>query len=334
MIKKILNRIVEFFVIGSLTFILILDIVTIINIKREISYISEGLSIIGYSINNINTNTENIEKEIKTILIKNDELKDTIIKLMEDKVSKNELLEKTDSLKKELGQQTKDKISIEIDSLKNEIEEQRLTDEIKEDSNIEQKINKDKENTQKLENKFRDINVMIFNNTGAWQGSGSFVLYKNHYYILSAGHLVEDEKDLLYLKEKGEIICKLKLVKLDKERDIALFKPENPNYIPIAYTELAEIESTQGSEIYVVGNPLGIDDVISKGRIIKYGGFYCYFQDHSYFGASGGGIYTLEGKLIGIISIIIANSVGIFPPFVTNGAIRLNQIIQFMGDIN
>jgi S1-C subfamily serine protease len=189
---------------------------------------------------------------------------------------------------------------------------------------------------EELENNFHSTNVLISNERG-WQGSGSWIKYKNKFYILSAGHMVGSDGDILYAIENEEYVCELKIIKADHKKDIALFASEDPNYIPKTYTELADEETKQGSEIYVVGNPMGIEDVISKGIIIKYRGFYCYFQDHSYFGSSGGGIYNLDGKLIGVIVHIIAdNPMGIesgLPPFVVHGAVRLNMLRAFLGDI-
>jgi S1-C subfamily serine protease len=183
------------------------------------------------------------------------------------------------------------------------------------------------------------INVMIVNITEGFQGSGETLKYNDKYYILSVAHLFKDEnKDKLELWENGEKICDLKIVKMDKTLDLCLFAPVDENIVPHYYTELAEEEPLPTEEIYVIGNPMGIEDYLSDGRIINYDKKFAWYFDHSYFGSSGGGIYNKNGQLVGTIDVMVAsNPVGTaisqIPSFVIHGAVRLSVIKSFLEDI-
>jgi S1-C subfamily serine protease len=344
MLKRILTILWEGTIIILLVLLFIYQSITIQNLKKELSYISQEIEIIGHQV-------ENFKKDTLADIKRDVALTNTIVELINLTVSNDtELQGMLNTLKDNIGLQRiidQNKINTIIEdtakSLKNDIKEQRLSDEMKTDlkiENVEIKIENQlvskATKLEELENNFHSTNVLIMNEK-VGQGSGSWIKYKNKFYILSAGHLVDTNEDTLYAMENEEFICELKIIKVDHKRDIALFASEDPNYVPKTYTELADEETKQGSEIYVVGNPMGIEDVISKGRIIKYRGFYCFFQDHSYFGSSGGGIYNLDGKLIGVIVYIIAeNPMGVesgLPPFVVHGAIRLNMLRAFLGDI-
>lgn len=196
---------------------------------------------------------------------------------------------------------------------------------------LEQQITK----SEQIENKLKQAIVMIVNITQGFQGSGVIIKNNGNYYVLSVNHLIEKTNDEIYVSENDEPTGKLKLIKKDKTRDLACFKFENENYIPESYVELNEKELEKGTPIYVIGNPLGIEDVLSEGRILKNKGFVTYFIDHSYYGSSGGGIFTKEGKLLGIIQTIgYIRLSKLDPGFAVNGAGRLSQIKDFLGDIN
>lgn len=184
------------------------------------------------------------------------------------------------------------------------------------------------------------INVMIKNMTEGSLGSGATIKYNDKYYILSVAHLVKDaKKDKMELWENGEKICDLKIVKIDTSIDMCLFAPVDDAIVPKIYTELADNEPSPSEEIYVVGNPMGIEDLLSDGRVISYSKNFMYYIDHSYFGSSGGGIYNREGKVVGTIDFIMAlnpepsGTITSVPSFVINGAVRLNTIKDFLQDV-
>lgn len=196
----------------------------------------------------------------------------------------------------------------------------------------------------KLEQTLKQVTVMVINKTAGSQGSGVAIKYKNKYYILSAGHMAPNLTDELYLYENGEPICKLVIVKSDYSgedvsinsdwRDLLLLKAENPFFVPKVYTEIADYEPITGTEIYVVGSPMGIEDVITDGRIISYADNFMYHMAFTYFGNSGGGVYDYNGKLIGIVSHMNnLKPMMFYPDFMIYGAVRVNFILQFMREV-
>jgi hypothetical protein len=150
--------------------------------------------------------------------------------------------------------------------------------------------------------------------------------------------------DELYLYENGIEICKLKIVKSDFNNneeqiinDLLLLAPIDSNIQPRYYAELANTEPLTGTEIYVVGNPTGIEDVITDGRNILYEENFMYIIAPTYFGNSGGGIYNYEGKVIGIMSHISnlkPESIPNAPDYIIAGAVRLAAILEFMEEVN
>jgi len=192
----------------------------------------------------------------------------------------------------------------------------------------------------KLEQKLKQVNIMVKTTTGL--GSGVSIKYKGNYYVLTAGHMAENDTDELYLYENDNMICELEIVKKDykggaiseNSNDLLLLRPVNRNIQPKYYTEIAEIEPVTGTEIYVVGNPMGIEDVITDGRNIIYQGNFMYVIATTYFGNSGGGIYNYDGKLVGIMSHIanLKPKEGL-PDYVIAGAVRLETILKFMKDV-
>jgi S1-C subfamily serine protease len=216
-----------------------------------------------------------------------------------------------------------------------------------------------KMNRQKFEEKLKQVNVVIINKTLQASGSGVTIKYKDNFYVLSAGHMVENNTDEIYLKENGTEICQLTVVKhafnneplTIESNDLVLFRPKDRNVVPRIYVELADIEPGISSQLYIVGNPLGLEDIISEARTLIYRGKFMYIKGDSYFGNSGGGIYTIEGKLVGIMSHVspiqpypdynilpkdpneACQHVAGVPAYVINGVVRLSVIRQFLETI-
>lgn len=203
----------------------------------------------------------------------------------------------------------------------------------------------EKERTKEiiLEQKLKRINIVIINETMEAQGSGVTIKYKEKFYVLSAGHMAKTLEDKLYLYENKKQICEMEIVKHDyndeefstDNNDLLLLKPKNPYIKPNVYTELADVEPITGTEIYIVGNPMGIEDVISEGRCIEYIDNFMYYINHTYFGNSGGGVYTKDGKLVGIVSHMWnLRPYPQVPDYIVNGAVRLNIIKKFLEGVD
>ena len=213
------------------------------------------------------------------------------------------------------------------------------------DSKIDNLPTKQKMEKFLLEKKLQQISVVIINKTTGYLGSGVTLKYNENFYILSAGHLIQEETDEIYFMENDQIIGDLEIVKViynpsedteaKDECDLLLLKPKNKNLKPKVYAELEDFEPATAEEIYIVGNPLGLEDVLSMGRVTMYQDNFMYFRNATYFGNSGGGVFNLNGRLVGIMSHIrVAQPYYNIPAFVLEGAVRLNTIKDFLNGVD
>jgi S1-C subfamily serine protease len=191
--------------------------------------------------------------------------------------------------------------------------------------------------TNRVKYNILQYTVLIENDTDGTMGSGVTIKYNDAYYILSAGHLITTEQDAVYLSENGQRICKLKVLKVDHEIDLLLLQPEDPDMTPRYATEIATTEPTKLDDLWVCGNPAGVEDLLSKGQLMGYQGTVMYIQDSCFFGSSGGGVYNTKGQLVGIISHLRSvdpNPLEIIRPempiFVADGIVRLKTISKFL----
>ncbi len=234
---------------------------------------------------------------------------------------------------------------------------QKVTTElIKKIVNLPEKIRIDK---IVMEERLKQVNVFINNKTRDALGSGVTLKYKGKFYILTAGHLLDSPDDMLTLSENGKEICELEVVKVDftrnnnttKGTDLLLLRPKNKDIVPQIYVELSDMEPRLAEEVFIVGNTLGIEDNISEARITAYRDNYMFVKGDAYFGNSGGGLYTYNGKLVGILSFVFPalpfpdtiikikgkegeestyKLVPGIPAYVLTGVVRLETIMKFL----
>jgi S1-C subfamily serine protease len=245
-------------------------------------------------------------------------------------------------------QEVKTNISLDIISnhlnsinKKLEIIEEKTEDKTLADT-VNRIIKKDKFNKFLFEKKLQQINVFIkeesvdleTNEKSGCIGSGVSIKYKNNYYVLSAAHLVRADNSVLTLMENDQEICELEVVKINVEQDLVIMRPKNRNIKPLYYSELADTEPLTAQEIYIVGNPAGIEDIVSEGRVAFYNESYMVIRDGCYFGNSGGGVYNKQGQVVGIVSAVteIPNGMG-FPGYILDLMVRLNVIKTFLTDV-
>jgi S1-C subfamily serine protease len=190
-------------------------------------------------------------------------------------------------------------------------------------------------NQKSIETKIMQCTIMIVNDTLGAMGSGVTIKYNDEYYILSAGHLIENETDEIYLEENGNRIGKLEVVKVNYDMDLLLVRPVDKKLIPSVYTTLSSAEPAIADILYLCGNPAGVEDLLSEGRAVKYEKGYMYVQDHCWHGSSGGGAFNKQGELVGIISHLrsVVNS-PTEPIFALDGTVRLDAIMQFLNPVN
>lgn len=210
---------------------------------------------------------------------------------------------------------------------------------------IEKRIKKDKIKQFLLEKVLQQVNVFIENShcdlatkkSVGCIGSGATIKYKGQYYILTAAHLLQTPEDGLALMENDVKICKLNIIKRDVKNDLMLLQPVDKKLVPKFYVELADMEPFSAQKLYVVGNPAGLEDIVSEGRVALYEDIYMVMRGETYFGNSGGGVYTMDGQLVGIVSAVAMlgkpEEHDGFPAYTVDFMIRLSVINNFLADI-
>jgi hypothetical protein len=180
----------------------------------------------------------------------------------------------------------------------------------------------------KLSVQLQEANVLIGNMTYGCAGSGTHIKIDGNSYILTCAHLLENLDDLvLALLDNGDM-CPLKLVKINTDKDLALFKIYNSNFASI---EIGTESPIPGSQILVIGNPDSMVDVITDGVISTVLPEGYLFTNIIYFGNSGGAM-IYKNKLVGVVSQIrVYNEfLGVMVNY--GFAVKLDDIEEFLGD--
>ncbi len=150
------------------------------------------------------------------------------------------------------------------------------------------------------------------------------------YWILTAQHCIpnatgcEDEDGLCQVggtvpyvsrasyETAGTKVSYGKVKAIDPEADIALIvTPE----LSTVWTNVGFGAVEKGEAVYMIGHPLGIPYVITQGFITSTSDHYIRASIAINYGNSGGGLYDMQGNLLGVTSQMVnAGTVGFFAP--------------------
>lgn len=168
-------------------------------------------------------------------------------------------------------------------------------------------------------------NLLLMNRKIQGLGSGTYITYKGKKYVLTCSHLTSKDNQILSVVTKSPLWRRMVLVKIDRTNDLALYRVSELNVPTI---ELSDRVPVVGSTVYLVGNPGGIEDVISNGIVAKIDEKGYFITNKMFFGNSGGGL-MYEGKLIGVTnSVAILNTNGVTETY--GYCIRLSKILKFL----
>lgn len=349
-----MSRVFKSIIAGLILIALALQAKFLQGINNKLSFMDQGQSIITYDLDILNKNLLNTNNNVIEGAQATFELNNVMVKIMQaidgNSVERdNQLTVQLDKLVESLAKEIKlNKIrdaylakvtNFILKKNRDEVVTQELFD--REIEGIRKLISQSEDATrlgrELIEHNIMLSNIMLYNEEGT-QGSGITIKLKDKYFILSAAHLVSNDKQILQLVENGITICDVRVVRWDKKFDLLLLETVDPDIQPRVWTTIAVNEPQKGIDsIYVCGNPIGLEDVLSTARVIKYTGDFFYYLNHSYFGSSGGGIFNISGELVGTISHLIAvdpTPVGIVtqrsPMFVIHGACRTQSIHKFL----
>jgi len=168
-------------------------------------------------------------------------------------------------------------------------------------------------------------------------GSG-FIINKNGT-VITNNHVIANAEDILV--RVGAKEYKAKVIGADPYADLAVLKMEtNENFIPVEFGD--SDRARVGDWVVAIGNPFGLGGTVTSGiisarnRDINLTRYDDFIQTDASInqGNSGGPLFDLNGKVIGINTAIIApgqaGSIGIGFAIPSNAASNvIDQLINF-----
>jgi len=136
-------------------------------------------------------------------------------------------------------------------------------------------------------------------------------------YIFTNNHVVE-RADTILVKLSDGREYKAEVIGRDAKTDLALIKIKPGNSLPVV--EIGDSEKLRvGEWVIAIGNPFGLEQTVTagivsaKGRVIGAGPYDNFIQTDASInpGNSGGPLFSMEGKVIGVNTAIVAQGQGI-----------------------
>lgn len=146
---------------------------------------------------------------------------------------------------------------------------------------------------------------------------GSGFIISSDGYILTNNHVVEKADKILVKTSDGKEY-QAKIIGTDAKTDIALIKVKPQNSMPVV--EIGDSDKVRvGEWVIAIGNPFGLEQTVTagivsaKGRVIGAGPYDNFIQTDASInpGNSGGPLFSMEGRVIGINTAIVAQGQGI-----------------------
>jgi len=155
------------------------------------------------------------------------------------------------------------------------------------------------------------VRVFSMENNGMLSSStGTYVVAGGQHYIATVSHgiLGPCEEVAIWTEEEGFMECR-EIVVINTDVDYAIIKVDKiPSRvavkIPEALPDSSEWKQSLSiqKKVYYTGYPNNAGPVTVDGRIVGVTtGHYIYLHSYAWRGASGSGVFTSDGKYIGIV---------------------------------
>ncbi|MGD2187694.1 MAG: Do family serine endopeptidase [Desulfobacterales bacterium] len=146
---------------------------------------------------------------------------------------------------------------------------------------------------------------------------GSGFIIDEEGYVVTNNHVIENA-DKIQVVLKNKKVYEAKIIGRDTNTDIALIKiqsDDNFEFVRLGDSDALKI----GQWVVAIGNPFGLENTVTagivsaKGRIIESGPYDDFIQTDASInpGNSGGPLLNMDGKVVGINTIIFAGGRGI-----------------------
>jgi hypothetical protein len=142
---------------------------------------------------------------------------------------------------------------------------------------------------------------------GGGHGSGSYLLYKDAHLVLTAQHVTDGPLGSQYYIAKDEEMKLATLIWTDPEADMALL------YLPERFITIDPMKWDPQTKMAQVGTHTTYSGYPSSHKLMTFEGVVAGYADknivgkqiilntYGWFGCSGSVIYTLSGKLVGVL---------------------------------
>jgi serine protease Do len=148
------------------------------------------------------------------------------------------------------------------------------------------------------------------------QGLGSGFIFDSRGYIFTSRHVIEGADEITVTLESKQKY-KARLIHADRRTDVAIIKIDAKN-LPVA--QLGDPQAVQvGDLVLAIGNPLGLTQTVTQGIVSAKGRSDLGVLDVEDFiqtdaainvGNSGGPLVNLDGRVIGMNTLIVSRSGG------------------------
>lgn len=168
----------------------------------------------------------------------------------------------------------------------------------------------------------RDVDPDHSTGLASVAGVGSGVLFTEAGDILTAAHVVQSADEVVVEFASG-VIALAEVISSVPDADVALVRVVGPLPEGVVPARLGNSDQVRvGQRIFVVGAPLGISHTLTVGHISARrkdsAGFSSMIEDLEFFqtdaainqGNSGGPMFDMHGRVVGIVSHIVTQSGG------------------------
>lgn len=144
-------------------------------------------------------------------------------------------------------------------------------------------------------------------------GSGAYVQYKRHHFVLTAAHVVADSNLAMVSYGKEKIIAEV--VYCDEEADLAVLKLEGMfTRTPLVWRTA---EPSVGTEVVYTGYPNGFKDLTLEGVVSGHTGTDLVIHSYAWSGSSGSVVLDRRGRIVGVLSAVdVGRAFGIMPQII------------------
>jgi serine protease Do len=146
-------------------------------------------------------------------------------------------------------------------------------------------------------------------------GLGSGFIVHADGYLITNFHVIEGQKHLTvtqFVPRGPELIHrvheKVRIVAIDAFHDLAVLQIQDPTAGPFPTVVLGAGEPQYGEQVFVMGNPLGLERTVTEGILSHTGRLFAgslYLQIDASVnpGNSGGPLFNGRGQVIGVVNM-------------------------------